>query len=217
MTPEPFSDRAQAGRALGRLLAGYGQRRDVVVLGLQGGGVPVAAAVAEALGVALDVFVVHRLNVPGRPEYAMGALTTGGIRVLNDGILRMLGVPADAIERASREEEPEFARLEGLYRGDRPAPDVRGRTAILVDEGLVTGAAMAAAVKALRTLEPARIVVAVPVGSSASCNELRAVADQVVCALMPEPLRAVGDWYLDFAPPAAGELARLLAPHRDAP
>jgi len=177
----------------------------------------VAAALAEALHLALDVFVVHRLPVPGRPEYAMGALASGGIRVLNEGTLRMLGVPASEVERAVRDEEPAYARLEALYRGDRPPPDVRGRTVIVVDEGLATGARMAAAVKGLRTLAPARVVVAVPVGAAASCAELRAAADQVVCALMPEPLGAVGDWYLDFAAPTADEVARLLAPHRAAP
>jgi predicted phosphoribosyltransferase len=215
---EPFSDRSEAGRALGRLLAGYGHRRDVLVLALSGGGVVVAAEVAAALDVALDVFVVHRLAVPGRPEYAMGAITTGGIRVLNAGALRVLRIPEAEVERATREEQAAFARLEALYRAGRAPPDLRDRTALVVDDGLATGATMALAIKALRTLEPARIVVAVPVGASASCIELRRVADQVVCALTPEPFGAVVDWYRDFAPPADEDVRRLLASARgDAP
>jgi predicted phosphoribosyltransferase len=183
----------------------------VLVLALPRGGVPVAAEVARALGAPLDIFLVRKLGVPGHEELAMGAVATGGTRVLNDRVVRALGIPEYLVDAVAAREEAELARRERLYRGDRPPPVVRGRTVILVDDGLATGASMQAAIQALRRLEPARIVVAVPAGAPETCEALRGVADDVVCTVTPEPFRAVGLWYDDFSQTSDEEVRELLS------
>jgi erythromycin esterase-like protein/predicted phosphoribosyltransferase len=206
-----FHDRRQAGRRLAAKLSAYANRPDVLVLALPRGGVPVGYEVARALGAPLDVFVVRKLGVPGYEELAMGAVATGGVRVLNHEIIRRLGIPNDLIDSVAAREQAELARRERLYRGGHPPPDVSGRTAILVDDGLATGATMLAATEALRELKPARIVVAVPTASPEACEDLRAKADDVVCGMTPEPFHAVGRWYEDFAQTSDDEVRDLLA------
>jgi erythromycin esterase-like protein/predicted phosphoribosyltransferase len=208
--PSPFRDRIEAGRLLAAKLARYADRPDVIVLALPRGGVPVAYEVARALNAPLDVFVVRKLGVPGHEELAMGAVATGGVRVLNDRILEMLRIPPYVIDAVTAEEQEELKRRERLYRGGRPPPDVRGRTVILVDDGLATGATMQAAIEALRQLQPAHIVVAVPTASAETCEELKTKVDDVVCAITPEPFHAVGFWYRDFSQTTDEEVRELL-------
>ena len=211
MTGRRFRDRTEAGRRLAERLPAYADRPDVLVLALPRGGVPVAYEVARALRAPLDVFLVRKLGVPGYEELAMGAVATGGVRVLNDQIVAGLRIPDHVIEAVAEAEQQELARRERLYRGDRPLPDVRHRTVILVDDGLATGATMQAAIKALRALPPARIVVAVPTGSPETCEQLKAQADDVICAITPEPFHAVGLWYEDFTQTTDEEVRDLLA------
>jgi predicted phosphoribosyltransferase len=173
--------------------------------------VPVAYEVARALGAPLDVFVVRKLGIPGYEELAMGAVATGGVRVLNDEIVRGLGISEDEIDAAVAREQQELGRREQLYRGSRPTPDVAGRTVILVDDGLATGATMRAAVVALRQQHPARIIVAVPTASPDTCEALKAEADDVICAMTPEPFFAVGHWYEDFTQTTDEKVRELLA------
>lgn len=206
-----FRDRVDAGRRLAQHLSAYAASPEVVVLALPRGGVPVGFEVASALGAPLDVFVVRKLGLPGQEELAMGALATGGIRVLNEEVVRGLSIPEAVIDTVAARESEELARRERLYRGDRPALDVRGRTAILVDDGLATGSTMRAAVAALRLQGPARIVVAVPVGAETTCQMLRGEADEVVCLETPEPFYAVGLWYEDFSQTTDEEVRDLLA------
>src|SRR5712671_1469170 len=213
MEPERFRNRHEAGRSLAEKLSGYANRPDLLVLALPRGGVPVAYEVARALGAPLDVFVVRKLGVPGYEELAMGAVATGGVRVLNDQLVSRLGIPNHLIDAVVARELQELARRERLYRGDRPPPDVGGRTVILVDDGLATGATMRAAVQALRQQQPGRIVVAVPTASPDTCEALRAEADDVICAMTPEPFFAVGHWYEDFTQTTDNEVRELLA-HR---
>jgi putative phosphoribosyl transferase len=193
-----FHDRSEAGRFLATKLAAYADRPDVLVLALPRGGVPVAFEVARALHAPLDVFLVRKLGVPGHKELAMGAIASGGVRVLNEDVVRALRIPGEVIDAAAAEERQELERRERLYRGDRPAPDVRGRTVILIDDGLATGSTMRAAIAALRRQGPARIVVAVPVGAPETCAEFQDEADEAICAVTPEPFYAVGMWYEDF-------------------
>jgi predicted phosphoribosyltransferase len=194
-----FRDREHAGQRLAEALRGYAGRPDVIVLGLPRGGVPVAAEVARALGAPLDVFVVRKLGVPGHRELAMGAIGSGGVRVLNDGVVRELGIPQQVIDEVAAEEARELERRERLFRGAaRPAPEVKGRTVLLVDDGLATGSTMRAAVEALRKLGPGRIVVAVPVGARETCEAFRREVDEVVCAITPNFFEAVGEWYQTF-------------------
>jgi putative phosphoribosyl transferase len=207
----PYTDRTQAGELLARRLEHLRGRDDLLVLGLPRGGVPVAAAVAAALGAPLDVFVVRKLGVPGHEELAMGALASGGVRVLNEDVLEHVAVGAEAIEAVTRREAAELERRERLYRGERPAPRPAGRVVVLVDDGLATGSTMRAAVSAVRRLGAARIVVAVPVAPWQACEELDRVADEVVCAACPEPFTAVGAWYRDFAQTSDDEVRALLA------
>lgn len=194
-----FQDRNDAGRMLAAKLAAFAERADVLVLALPRGGVPVGYEVARALHAPLDVFLVRKLGVPGQEELAMGALASGGIRVLNQDVVRALAIPPEMIERVAAAEHEELVRRQRRYRDDRPAPSVQGRTIILVDDGLATGSSMRAAVAALRQQHPTRIVIAVPVGAAETCDELQHEADEVVCARTPAPFYAVGVWYADFA------------------
>jgi predicted phosphoribosyltransferase len=212
-----FQDRRQAGRVLAARLGAYAGRSDVVVLALPRGGVPVGYEVARALGAPLDVFVVRKLGVPGHEELAMGAIASGGFRVLNDAVVQALAIPDQEIDRVAAAELVELRRRERLYRGDGPPVAVGGRTVVLVDDGLATGSSMRAAAAALRRLGPARLVVAAPVGASETCDLLRSEADEVVCATTPEPFRAVGLWYADFAPTGDQEVRDLLSAARQSP
>ncbi len=211
MVPTPFQDRREAGRVLAAKLMPYASRPDLLVLALPRGGVPVAYEVARALGAPLDVFVVRKLGVPGYEELAMGAVATGGVRVLNDDIVTGLRVPAYLIEAVTAQEQAEVKRRERVYRGGRPAPDIRGRTVLLVDDGLATGATMRVAVRALRQQQPARIVVAVPVAAPETCAVLQADADEIVCDITPTPFQSVGRWYEDFSQTTDEEVRDLLA------
>lgn len=209
--PGLFRDRRDAGRKLAAKLSAYANRSGVMVLALPRGGVPVGYEVAQVLGAPLDVFVVRKLGVPGCEEVAMGAVASGGVRVLNRDLIGQIGIPDDLIDAVTAREEAGLARRERLYRGRRPPPDVRGNTVMLVDDGLATGATMQAAVEALRKLAPARIVVAVPIAPRAACEEMRRTADEVACAMTPEPFRSVGRWYEKFEQATDREVRDLLA------
>ena len=211
MTARLFRDRADAGRQLAARLKPYAGTPDVMVLALPRGGVPVAYEVARALHAPMDVFIVRKLGVPGQEELAMGAVATGGVRVLNHQVVNALGIPDYVIDAVAKWETDELKRREQLYRGHRPPPNVRGKTVILVDDGLATGSTMLAAVRALREQGPARIVVAVPVASPDTCELLKTHVDEVVCAATPEPFYAVGFWYRDFAQTTDEEVRELLS------
>jgi putative phosphoribosyl transferase len=208
-----FANRRAAGVELASKLQQYAGRDDVVVLALPRGGVPVAFEVAEALDAALDIFLVRKLGLPGHPELAMGALASGGVRVLNEDVVRWYGVPDRAIEAVAREEQAELERREREYRQGRPLVNLRGKTLILVDDGLATGSTMKAAVQAARQHEPDRVVVAVPVGAPSICEQLTGIADETVCARTPEPFSAVGQWYYDFSQTTDEEVRELLEQH----
>jgi len=204
-----FEDRREAGQHLAERLSRYAGE-DILVLGLPRGGVPVAYEVAKKLNAPLDIFTVRKLGVPGHEEYAMGAIASGGVRVLNDEALRELGITAAEIEDAIEEEQEELERRETLYRRDRPAPALEGRTVLLVDDGMATGASMTAALKALRQHNPARVIVAVPAASRTVCEQLEALVDEVVCGITPEPFMAVGVWYEQFEQTTDQEVQELL-------
>lgn len=206
-----FHDRADAGRALAADLAPYAGRRDLLVLALPRGGVPVAYEVARALGAPLDVFLVRKLGLPGHEEFAMGAIASGGIRLINEDVVREFGVTDTEIAAVSQAEEQELERRERQYRRDRPKPAIAGRTVILVDDGLATGSTMRAAVLALRQERPAHIIVAVPVAAAETCDEFRGVVDDIVCAETPTPFYAVGLWYEDFSQTTDEEVRQLLS------
>jgi predicted phosphoribosyltransferase len=208
-----FADRQEAGRALAARLRQYAGRPDVVVLALPRGGVPVAFPVAEALDAPLDLFLVRKLGTPGHRELAMGAIASGGIRVLNDDVVRWYGIPPAAIDAVAREEEQELLRREATYREGREAAPLEGKIVILIDDGLATGSTMMAAVKAVRHGHPAKVIVAVPVGAHDTCEGLATIADEVVCVRMPEPFSAVGQWYLDFNQTTDEEVRQLLRAH----
>ena len=208
---ERFKNRTEAGCFLAARLDEYANRPDVLVLSLPRGGVPVAYEVAAALNAPLDIFLVRKLGVPGQEELAMGAIATGGVRVINDEIVNYLGIPGKVIDAVAIEEEQELERRERLYRDGRPARAVRGRLVILIDDGLATGSTMRAAAIALRQQQPASIVIAVPVASNQICDELRTEVDKVICAVTPEPFRAVGLWYEDFTQTTDEEVRDLLA------
>lgn len=210
-----FIDRREAGRILATLLMKYANRNDVLVLALPRGGVPVAFEVAQALKAPLDVFIVRKLGVPGHDELAMGAIATGGVRVVNDDVVLSLGLGAKVIDAVAAREEKELERRECLYRGARPAPDVHGRTVIVVDDGLATGSSMRAAVAALRKQAPARIVVAVPVAAPETCEEFKTEVDEAVCAATPRMFSGVGRWYDDFSQTTDEEVHELLAQARN--
>jgi len=209
----PFEDRRAAGRALAALLQHDAGRDDVLVLALPRGGVPVAFEVAQALGAPLDLFLVRKLGTPGHRERAMGAIASGGVRVLNDDVVHWYGITPVEIEAVAREEQRELERREAAYREGREPVPIEGRTVILIDDGLATGSTMRAAVQAVRQRRPARVVVAVPVGAPQTCDELSAIADEVVCARTPEPFAAVGQWYLDFDQTTDQEVRGLLRAH----
>ena len=205
-----FRDRRDAGKILAQELLDYADRSDVIVLALPRGGVPVAYEVAKALNAPLDIFIVRKLGLPGREELAIGAIASGGIRVLNEDIIRALNIPEELINKVAQRELQELQRREQSYRGDRPAPEVRDRTVILVDDGLATGASMRAAVAGLRVREPARIVIAVPTAAPETCNALEFEVDEIVCAITPEPFYGVGLWYEDFSQTTDEEVRKLL-------
>ena len=206
-----FVNRREAGEELATKLTAYANRPDVLVLALPRGGVPVGFAVALALHVPLDVFLVRKLGVPGHEELAMGAVASGGVRVLNSDVVELLQIPASIIDTIAGRELQEIERRERLYRARRPAVEVQGRTLILVDDGLATGATMRAAVTALRQRRPARVIVAVPTAAPETCADLRTEVDEVVCARTPEPFYAVGLWYDDFTQVSDDEVRDLLA------
>lgn len=205
-----FHDRTEAGRRLAGELAEYAGKPGVLVLALPRGGVPVAYEVARALDAPLDVFLVRKLGVPGHEELAMGAIATGGVRVLNDSVIDMLHVPDRVIDAVAEKEQRELARREVEYRGDRPAPEVRGRTVILVDDGLATGSTMRAAAEALKHEGAERLIVAVPVAPAEACQSFRSEVDEIVCAVTPEPFYGVGMWYDDFSQTTDEEVRALL-------
>ena len=206
-----FRDRAEAGRQLATRLNAYANRRDVIVLALPRGGVPVGFEVALALHAALDVFGVRKLGVPGQEELAMGAVATGGAVLLNPEVVHYLGISEAELQSVIDAEREELERRNRLYRDDRPPPEVKSKAVILVDDGLATGASMRAACAALRQLGPARLVVAVPVAPVEACEEMRAEADEVVCAATPEPFYGVGMWYADFTQTTDAQVRNLLA------
>lgn len=209
-----FPDRRAAGRELARLLTDFAEHDDVTVLALPRGGVPVAAEVARALGAPLDVFIVRKLGLPGHEEFAMGAIATGGVRVLNEEVLRHFDVTDDVVAAAAAQEGEELERRDRLYRDGRPAPELRGRTVIIVDDGLATGATMRAAVEAVRAFEPHAVVVAVPVASPEACDDLAAEADAIFCARTPDPFHAVGLWYDEFEQTSDDEVREILSRQR---
>jgi len=211
-----FQDRRDAGRQLAAALSEYAGRTDVIVLALPRGGVPVAYEVAKALGAPLDVFLVRKIGVPGHEELAMGAIASGGVRVVNEDVVRELGIPNSLFDAVAADELRELERRERAYRDDRPPPDVRGKTVILVDDGLATGSSMRAAVAALRRLAPAKIVVAVPVAAPEVCSEFQDISDDVVCAHTPSSFRAVGLWYDDFSQTTDEEVGELLTQQNEA-
>jgi predicted phosphoribosyltransferase len=205
-----FKDRRDAGRKLAQYLTQYADQPDVIVLGLPRGGVPVAFEVARALNAPLDIFLVRKLGLPGHEELAMGAIASGGLRVLNDDIVGALNIPEAVVVAVARRERAELERRERAYRGDRPPLDVHGKTVILVDDGLATGSSMRAAVAGLRARQPAQIVVAVPTAAPETCEAFENEVDEVVCAVTPQPFFGVGMWYEDFSQTSDEEVRRLL-------
>ncbi len=210
----PYPNRPAAGRALADPLMAYADRSDTLILALPRGGAPVAAEVARRLHLPWDVFLVRKLGVPGYEELAMGAIASGDVRVMNEEIVHHLGLPETAVARAISRAAEVLHEREHAYRGDRPAPEVRGRIVILVDDGLATGATMRAAVRALRAQGAKRLIVAVPVAARDVCDALRADVDEVVCAATPDPFDAVGLWYEDFSQTTDDEVRALLAEGR---
>jgi predicted phosphoribosyltransferase len=205
-----FSDRRDAGRVLAQELTAYAGRSDVIVLALPRGGVPVAYEVALALNAPLDIFIVRKLGLPGHEELAIGAIASGGVRVLNEDIIHALNIPEGMINRVAQQELQELGRREQLYRGDRPMLDVQDKTVILIDDGLATGASMRAAVSGVRTQHPARIVIAVPTAAPETCNAFEFEVDEIVCAMTPEPFFGVGKWYENFSQITDEEVHTLL-------
>jgi len=207
----PIKDRTEAGRALGEALKSYRGRDDVVVLGLPRGGVPVACEVAESLGAQVDLMVVRKLGTPGHSELAMGAIASGGVRVLNQNVILSLHIQDKVIDEVASREMRELERRERAYRGDRARPDVERKCVILVDDGVATGATMRAAISALRRQKPARIVVAIPLAPADTVEVLRGEADEVVCPETPEPFWAIGQWYVEFPQLSDDEVRERLA------
>jgi len=212
----PFRDRAEAGRILATKLRHYADKPDAIILALPRGGVPVAFEVAQALHLPLEIFVVRKLGVPGQRELAMGAIASGGVRVINEGLVRGLGISKEEIDVVAGQEQQELDRRERVYREGRPMPDVRGRTVLVVDDGIATGTTIQAAIQALRALQVARVVVAVPVAPAEATEVLRRRADEVICVAEPEPFFAIGQWYENF-PQLDDENVRALLAQVHAP
>jgi putative phosphoribosyl transferase len=210
---QPFADRREAGQALALKLQRYRGQPGVVVLALPRGGVPVAYEIAEALDAPLEIFVVRKIGMPGHPEFAIGAIASGGVRVLSDDIVKAYGIPDSVIDALARQETAELERREREYRRNSSRLDLRDRVAVLVDDGLATGSTMRAAVEAVRALGPSRVVVAVPVGAPETCAAFESIADEIICARTPEPFSAVGLWYRDFAQTTDDEVRALLDAH----
>jgi putative phosphoribosyl transferase len=205
-----FRDRTDAGRQLAEPLKPLAGRPDVLVLALPRGGVPVGYAVAEALGAPLDVFLVRKLGLPGQPELAMGAVASNGSRVLNQDVLRQFDIPEAIIDQVTRQELREIERRDALFRGDRPHPEIAGKTVVLIDDGLATGSTMRAAARALLQQHPTRLIIAVPVAATQTCEEFRREFRDVLCLYTPEPFYAVGQWYRDFDQTTDDEVRELL-------
>jgi putative phosphoribosyl transferase len=206
----PFPDRRAAGKKLAEKLAKYAHQPDLLVLALPRGGVPVAYEIARALSAPLDVFLVRKLGVPNDEELAMGAIASGGVRVLNKEVTSRFQFPQSVIDEVASREQKELERREYLYRGGQSAPDVQGRTVILTDDGLATGATMRAAATALRQRGPGKIIIAVPVGAAETCDEFRNEVDEIVCVATPQPFMAVGAWYSEFSQISDDEVRELL-------
>jgi len=206
-----FRNRAEAGQVLARRLQQYKNLQDVLILGLPRGGVPVAYEVARELNAPLDVFIVRKLGVPGHEELAMGAIASGGVRILHEGVIRELGISLQTVDAVSEREQAELDRRNRLYRGDRPAPAIKDQTVVIVDDGLATGSTMKAAIRAVRQQGPRRLIVAVPTAPAETCEQLRESADEVVCALTPDPFFAVGGSYADFSQTTDEEVRDLIA------
>jgi putative phosphoribosyl transferase len=205
-----FNDRADAGKKLAKKLSEYANRSDVIILALPRGGVPVAFEVAKELNVKMDVFIVRKLGVPGNEELAMGAIVSDNIRVLNEDVIRSFQIPQSVIDEVAVNELRELERRERLYRGNRPKPDISGSTVILIDDGLATGATMRAAAAAVRTKNPAKIVIAVPTAASDTCSAFENEVDKTICVATPEPFYGVGAWYEDFSQTTDKEVCELL-------
>ncbi|MEJ2034134.1 MAG: phosphoribosyltransferase [Deltaproteobacteria bacterium] len=205
-----FKNRTEAGRKLAEKLTRYAGKENLLILALPRGGVPVAFEVAKTLRAPLDVFVVRKLGVPGQEELAMGAIASGGVRVLNEEIIRHLGIFEDVIARISANEQRELERREFAYRGGRAAPDIAGKKVILVDDGLATGATMRAAVNAIKAQGPEKLIVAVPTGAPDTCDMIRKMVDEIVCLITPTPFGGVGAWYQDFSQTSDREVQQLL-------
>lgn len=210
VSTQPFRDRAEAGQLLAARLSDLADRDDVIVLALPRGGVPVGYQVAKFLRVAFDVFVVRKLGVPGHEELAMGAIASGGVRVMNREVVNALEIPARVIDAVAAKELIELERRERLYRGTDPLVPLLNKTVVLIDDGLATGSTMRAAVASVRAQQPARVIVAVPVGAPSTCDELRRESDEVVCLRTPDPFVAVGLWYRDFTETSDHEVRALL-------
>jgi putative phosphoribosyl transferase len=209
-----YRNRSNAGKILAAHLSDYAEREDVIVLALPRGGVPVAFEVAKILRAPFDIFLVRKLGVPGQEELAMGAISTGGVRVINVDVVDYLRIPETVIDSIAAEELHELERRQRAYRGDRSELDLRGKVVILIDDGLATGSTMRAAVAALRQQDPARIVVAVPVSAPQTCDEYRMGADEIICVVTPEPFYGVGQWYEDFSQTTDQEVRDLLRESR---
>ncbi len=205
-----FNDRTDAGKRLSERLSEYANREDVLILALPRGGVPVAFEVAKELNLKMDIFIVRKLGVPGNEELAMGAIASGNIRVLNEDVIRSFRIPQKAIDEATANELGELERRERIYRKNRPVPKISGSTVILIDDGLATGATMRAAVAAVKTKNPAKVIIAVPVAAPDTCSDFGSEVDEVMCVATPEPFYGVGAWYEDFSQTTDKEVCDLL-------
>jgi putative phosphoribosyl transferase len=210
-----FRDRTEAGQCLARELKRYANLPDIIVLGLPRGGVPVAFEVAAALHAPLDVFIVRKLGTPGQQELAMGAIASGGVRVINEDVVRGHGISMEVIDAVAEAEDRELKRRELAYRGCQSEPDVTGRTVILIDDGVATGATLRAAIRAIRSQHPARLIVGVPTAARSTYMELRTEVDALVALMTPEPFFGVGEWYSDFTQTSDAEVAELLERSRE--